>query len=308
MDHQRVGSEGDMLMSSVPFIKTENLCCNYKDDNYNDAPALIDINLEIHKGEYIAIIGRNGSGKSTLAKLFNLILEPVSGKIFIDGKDITAEDISESDLIDVRRKVGMVFQNPDNQLVATIVEEDIAFGPENMGVPTNEIRERVDNALNAVGMSSYAKHEPHRLSGGQKQRIAIAGILAMKPQCIILDESTAMLDPKGRADVIEIIEKLNREHGITVITITHYMNEAVRADRVIILENGKLIKDCPPKEVFSSPDFLKEHGLDVPQSVAFVEKMKERGIHIEGNPITPEECADAIIKYLRKNEMKDGKN
>lgn len=293
---------------SIPFIKTEHLCCNYKDENGNDAPALVDINLEIERGEYIAIIGRNGSGKSTLAKLFNLILEPISGKILIDGKDITSNDLNEDDLIDLRRKIGMVFQNPDNQLVATIVEEDIAFGPENLGVPTHEIRERVDNSLKAVGMTSYAKHEPHRLSGGQKQRIAIAGILAMGPQCIILDESTAMLDPQGRADVIEIIERLNREQGITVITITHYMNEAVRADRVIILENGSLIKDCKPKDVFSCPQFLKEHGLDVPQSVELVEKLRKKGIYISENPITPEECSEAIIKYLRKNEIENDKN
>ena len=292
----------------VPFIKTENLCCNYRDENGNDAPALIDINLEIERGEYIAIIGRNGSGKSTLAKLFNLILEPVSGKIFVDGKDITNDNIEESDLLDVRRKIGMVFQNPDNQLVATIVEEDIAFGPENLGIPTNEIRCRVDDALKSVGMTEYASREPHRLSGGQKQRIAIAGILAMNPQCIILDESTAMLDPKGRSDVIEIIEKLNREKGITIIMITHYMNEAVRADRVIILENGRLIKDCPPKEVFSCVDFLKKHGLDVPQSVELIEKLKEHGIEIKENPITPKECSDAIIKYLQKNEIKNDKN
>lgn len=293
---------------SIPFIKTENLYCNYKDENGNNAPALIDINLEIERGEYIAIIGRNGSGKSTLAKLFNLILEPASGRILIDGKDITSVDIDESDLIDIRRKIGMVFQNPDNQLVATVVEEDIAFGPENLGVPSAEIRNRVDNALEAVGMSAYSKHEPHRLSGGQKQRIAIAGILAMGPECIILDESTAMLDPKGRADVIEIIEKLNREQGITVITITHYMNEAVRADRVIILENGNLIKDCRPKDVFSSVEFLKSHGLDVPQSVELVEKLRRKGINIPGNPITPEECSDEILNYLQKNELKDDKN
>ena len=293
---------------SIPFIKTENLYCNYKDENGNDAPALIDINLEIERGEYIAIIGPNGSGKSTLAKLFNLILEPASGRILIDGKDITADDIDESDLIDIRRKIGMVFQNPDNQLVATIVEEDIAFGPENLGVPSVEIRNRVESALDAVGMSAYAKHEPHRLSGGQKQRIAIAGILAMRPECIILDESTAMLDPRGRADVIDIIEKLNKEQGITIITITHYMNEAVRADRVIILENGNLIKDCQPKEVFSSVEFLKSHGLDVPQSVELIEKLRSNGVQISGNPVTPEECSDAIINYLRKNELKNDKN
>jgi energy-coupling factor transport system ATP-binding protein len=280
------------------FIKTEHLSCNYKDENGREAPALIDINLNIKKGEYIAIIGRNGSGKSTLAKLLNMILDPVSGRIFIDGKEITSGNLTDSEILDIRRKVGMVFQNPDNQLVATIVEEDIAFGPENLGIPAPEIRRRVDEALEAVGMKGYERHEPHRLSGGQKQRIAIAGVLAMNPECIILDESTAMLDPRGRTEVMNIVEKLNRERGITVIMITHYMNEAVRADRVIILNDGRLLRDCTPKELFSQPDFLRRYGLDVPQSVELVDELRRHGVKIGGVPITPDECASEIFRYL----------
>ena len=291
------------------FIRTEHLYCNYRDENGREAPALIDINLKIKKGEYIAIIGRNGSGKSTLAKLLNMILVPASGKIYIDGKDITLKDLTDAEIFEVRRKVGMVFQNPDNQLVATVVEEDIAFGPENLGVPTPEIRRRVDNALETVGMRGYEKHEPHRLSGGQKQRIAIAGVLAMQPECIILDEATAMLDPRGRAEVINTIECLNREHGITVIMITHYMNEAVRADRVIVLGDGRLLRDCPPRKLFSEPDFLRRQGLGVPQSVELIDELRRQGIAIEGVPVTPDECAGAIMTYLhKKKKAKYGKN
>ncbi len=286
------------------FIRTENLYCNYKDENGREAPALIDINLNIKRGEYIAVIGRNGSGKSTLAKLLNMILDPASGRIFIDGKDITSSSLTDSDILDIRRKVGMVFQNPDNQLVATIVEEDIAFGPENLGVPSPEIRRRVDKALEAVGMKGYERHEPHRLSGGQKQRIAIAGVLAMNPECIILDESTAMLDPRGRAEVMQTVEKLNREQGITVIMITHYMNEAVRADRVIILDGGRLLVDARPQEIFSKPQFLREHGLDVPQSVELIDQLAHRGFEVPGNPVTPEEVAAEIIKYLSNRDVK----
>ena len=280
------------------FIKAENIKCLYKDENNADAVALENINLEIERGEYIAVIGRNGSGKSTLAKLFNMILDPVEGKIFVDGVDITDENLSEENIIDVRRKIGMVFQNPDNQLVATIVEEDIAFGPENLGVPSADIRQRVDDALNTVGMSAYAHHEPHRLSGGQKQRIAIAGVLAMQPECIILDESTAMLDPKGRKEVIATVEQLNRERGMTIIMITHYMNEAVRADRVIMLDNGHLIKDASAREIFSDIDLLRRYGLDVPQSIELVSELKKMGIDIHGIPVTLSECADAIANAL----------
>ncbi len=280
------------------FIKAENIKCLYKDENDSDAVALENINLEIERGEYIAIIGRNGSGKSTLAKLFNMILDPVEGKIFVDGVDITDENLSEESIIDVRRKIGMVFQNPDNQLVATIVEEDIAFGPENLGVASSDIRQRVDEALNTVGMSEYAHHEPHRLSGGQKQRIAIAGILAMQPECIILDESTAMLDPKGREEVMATVERLNRERGMTIIMITHYMNEAVRASRVIMLDNGHIVKDASAREIFSDIDLLHKYGLDVPQSIELVSELKNLGIDIQGFPVTLSECADAIKNAL----------
>ena len=279
---------------SEAFIKVENIKCLYKDENGADAVALSDVSLTIQRGEYIAIIGRNGSGKSTLAKIFNMILDPVEGKIYVDGVDITNPELPEKDILEVRRKIGMVFQNPDNQLVATIVEEDIAFGPENLGVPSAEIRSRVDDSLATVGMSEYAHHEPHRLSGGQKQRIAIAGVLAMNPECIILDESTAMLDPRGRREVIATIERLNKERGITVIMITHYMNEAVRAGRVIMLNNGSVVKDASAREIFSDPTLLREYGLDVPQSIELVHELRKSGVNIQGDPITPDECADAI--------------
>ena len=211
---------------SESFIHTENLCFSYLDsDGKRESPALKGISVDIRKGEYVAVLGHNGSGKSTFAKLLNLILEPTGGKLVIDGVDLTASELTDEVLLQLRRKVGMVFQNPDNQLVATIVEEDVAFGPENLGIPPAEIRIRVDEALEAVGMTSYAKHEPHRLSGGQKQRVAIAGIIAMMPQCIIFDESTAMLDPNGRKEVLDTIRMLNRDFGITVLNITHYMKD-----------------------------------------------------------------------------------
>ncbi len=289
---------------SESFIKATGVRCLYKDENGRDAVALDNISLEIRRGEYIAIIGRNGSGKSTLAKLFNMILDPESGTITVDGVDITSPELDEQTMLEVRRKIGMVFQNPDNQLVATIVEEDVAFGPENIGVPQAELRRRVDEALATVGMTEYAHHEPHRLSGGQKQRVAIAGVLAMKPDCIILDESTAMLDPRGRAEVIDTVERLNREEGITVIMITHYMNEAVRAGRVIMLDNGHLIKDAPPREIFSDPALLRRYGLDVPQSVALVERLRGAGLKLDGCPISPEECAQAIHAALRERAGK----
>lgn len=291
---------------SESFIKATGIRCLYKDENGNEAVALDNINLEIQRGEYIAIIGRNGSGKSTLAKLFNMILDPAAGSIEIDGVDITSPDLDDEAVLDIRRKIGMVFQNPDNQLVATIVEEDVAFGPENLGVPNPELRERVDNALATVGMTEYAHHEPHRLSGGQKQRVAIAGVLAMKPDCIILDESTAMLDPRGRAEVMDTVERLNREDGITVIMITHYMNEAVRAGRVIMLDNGHLVKDAAPREIFSDPALLRRYGLDVPQSVALVEQLRGAGLAIPGSPITPEECATAIEAALHGKMSRGG--
>ena len=259
---------------------------------------LKNLTLDIHRGEYVVVLGHNGSGKSTFAKLLNMILEADSGQILIDGKEITSPDMTDEDVLSLRRKIGMVFQNPDNQLVATIVEEDIAFGPENLGLPSEEIRRRVDDALQTVGMSAYAGHEPHRLSGGQKQRIAIAGIIAMQPECMIFDESTAMLDPAGRRDVINTIEKLNRERGITVIAITHYMNEAARADRVIIIHDGQVAMDGTPDEIFRHGEALSAYGLDVPQGTALIHRLREQGITLPGNCTTPEQCAESICQAL----------
>lgn len=283
------------------YIEIKNLCYSYDEDDGRQVPVLRDVSLNIGKGEYVAVLGHNGSGKSTLAKLLNMILVPTSGTIIVDGTDITNPNLTEDDMFALRKKVGMVFQNPDNQLVATIVEEDVAFGPENLGYPQNEIRERVDNALEIVGMSEYAHHEPHRLSGGQKQRVAIAGIIAMSPECIVFDESTSMLDPSGRKDVLKTMEKLNRENGITVITITHYMNEATKADRVIVLDDGKILMDGTPAEIFAQPEKLRNAGLDVPQCSALVESLKDLGINIDGDCYTTSLCADLICDYIEKN-------
>lgn len=282
------------------FIEIKNLCYSYDEDDGRVVPVLKDLSLDIKKGEYLAILGHNGSGKSTLAKLLNLILAPTSGKIIVDGIDVTSAELSEDELFALRKKVGMVFQNPDNQLVATIVEEDVAFGPENLGYPQEEIRRRVDDALKIVGMTEYARHEPHRLSGGQKQRIAIAGIIAMSPECIIFDESTSMLDPIGRRDVLGTMEKLNRENGITVITITHYMNEAAKADRVVVLDDGMILMDGTPAEIFAQPEKLRKAGLDVPQCSALIEELKALGIDIEGECYSTTMCADLILEYLER--------
>ncbi len=281
------------------FIKTEDLCASYEEDNGRDIQVLRGINLGIERGEYVAVLGHNGSGKSTFAKLLNMILTPDSGKIYIDGVDITREDMAESEIFDVRRKIGMVFQNPDNQLVATIVEEDVAFGPENLGIPSEEIRKRVDDALALVGMSEYAKHEPHRLSGGQKQRVAIAGIIAMMPECMIFDESTAMLDPIGRKEVMDTIDMLRREKGITVINITHHMNEAVRADRVIVLNDGTVYMDGTPEEIFGEPYKLELAGLEVPQCTSLVTELRRKGYNIDGECTTPEKCAELLFNFVK---------
>lgn len=283
------------------FIKTENLGFTYDDGDEEavvETPALSDINISIARGEYVAVLGHNGSGKSTLAKLLNLILTPTTGRIIIDGKDVTAEDFDEEDLFDIRRKVGMVFQNPDNQLVATIVEEDVAFGPENLGLEREEIRRRVDSSLALVGMTEYARHAPHKLSGGQKQRVAIAGIIAMKPQVIIFDESTAMLDPQGRREVVEIMEKLNKDEGITVINITHYMEEAALADRVIVINDGRLALDGTPREVFSNVEKLLKMGLEAPQGNELVLELRKAGLNIVGESLTEEECIETLYKFL----------
>ncbi len=284
---------------SDPFIKIEDLFYFYEEEDGRKVPVLRGIDLEIRKGEYVVILGHNGSGKSTLAKLLSLILTPTSGKIYVDGVDITSEDLTDDDILALRRKVGMVFQNPDNQLVATVVEEDVAFGPENLGVPREEIRRRVDEALAIVGMSRYAHHEPHRLSGGQKQRVAIAGIIAMLPDCMIFDEATAMLDPIGRKEVLSTIEELNREKGITVLAITHYMNEAAKADRVIVLDDGRILMEGTPAEVFARPELLKKAGLDVPQCSALVYELQKMGIPLEGDCYRADLCADLIEKHAK---------
>ena len=285
-----------------PFIKTIGLTYRYEDAELNESPVLNDLSLEISEGEFVAVLGHNGSGKSTFAKLLNMILFPTSGKIFIDGKDITSEDMNDDDVLELRKSIGMVFQNPDNQLVATIVEDDVAFGPENLGVPSTEIRERVNNALADVGMLEYAHHEPHRLSGGQKQRVAIAGIMAMLPKCIIFDESTAMLDPMGRKEVMNSIVRLNKEKNITVVMITHYMEEAAMADRIIVLDDGNMLLDGTPAEVFEHEDELRRCGLNVPQCTELVHKLRDDGLDFSGSCVTLEQCADIIVAALVKEK------
>ena len=286
------------------FIKTEGLSFSYPaDDEIKDDKsifALNDVNIDFDSGEYVAVLGHNGSGKSTFAKLLNLIILPTKGRVIIDGVDVTenGENISEEDILSVRKKVGMVFQNPDNQLVANIVEEDVAFGPENLGIPREEIRRRVDEALETVGMTAYANHAPHRLSGGQKQRIAIAGVIAMMPKCIILDESTAMLDPLGRKEVMNTVERLNREKNITVIHITHYMEEAVRADRVIVINDSRVYMDGTPKEVFSRIDDLKKVGLEAPQGAELIHELRKLGYDLPNDCLSIEECVEALGELL----------
>lgn len=281
-------------------ILAEHLTYVYEDDgNAQDAPpAVSDVSFSVEEGEYIAILGHNGSGKSTLAKLCNMILTPTEGRLTVLGREVTAENFTEENMFDLRAEIGMVFQNPDNQLVATVVEEDVAFGPENLGLAREEIRRRVNGALAAVGMEEYAHHAPHKLSGGQKQRIAIAGILAMKPSVILFDESTSMLDPLGRAEVVSIMERLNREEGITVIHITHYMDEAARASRVIVMNDGQIAFDGSPCEVFANVEKLHSLGLEAPQGVELIHALKKAGLACEGQPLTEEECIDALARML----------
>ena len=284
-------------------IKAENLCFSYESENPNEQlPVLENLNLEIEKGSFVAVLGHNGSGKSTLAKLFNLILTPTGGNLYLFGKKIDEETMTEDEFFELRRRIGMVFQNPDNQLVATIVEEDVAFGPENLGIPTEKIRKRVDDALEIVGMTAFAKHSPHQLSGGQKQRIAIAGIIALRPDVIIFDESTAMLDPRGRSDVLATIEKLNRDFGTTILHITHYMEEAIRADRVIVVDKGKIALDGTPREVFSHVATVKAAGLDVPQVTELMLAINRDGIELPKDALSWEEGADAIEAYILKRK------
>lgn len=286
-------------MSDI-FIHARDLCFSYTDEEGREEnPALQSFSVDIRRGEYVAVLGHNGSGKSTFAKLLNYILEPTSGELIVNGLDLSRKDLSDEEILNLRKNVGMVFQNPDNQLVATIVEQDVAFGPENLGVPREELRRRVDSALETVGMTAYAGHEPHRLSGGQKQRVAIAGILAMMPECIVFDESTAMLDPGGRREVLDTIRKLNREEGMTVLNITHYMNEAAEADRIIVINDGKLLLDGTPDQIFAQRDMLTKVGLEVPQCAELIHALRAAGIKIEGNTLaSPEACANLLQKAL----------
>lgn len=280
------------------LISVRNLSFSYQEEDGNEVSngknVLKNINLDIKRGSFVCILGHNGSGKSTLAKLLNMILMPTEGEIFFDGKNITDDNMTEDDIFEVRKNIGMVFQNPDNQLVATIVEEDVAFGPENLGIESSEIRRRVDEALEIVGMKDFAKHSTHQLSGGQKQRIAIAGIIAMLPQCIIFDESTAMLDPMGRKEVMETVKLLNKEKGITVLHITHNMNEAICADRVIVINEGEIFLDGTPKEVFSKVDELYKVGLDVPQVTELFYELNKSGFNLPCEILCEKEGAELI--------------
>ncbi len=281
------------------MIRAENLTYSYpvSDDEYLKKEKNIFENLDLHieKGSFTAILGRNGCGKSTLAKHFNAILLPTGGKVYISGMD----SLDENNLFEIRKDAGMVFQNPDNQIVAAIVEDEVAFAPENLGIEPCEIRKRVDECLEIVGMSEYAASSTAGLSGGQKQRIAIASILAMKPECIILDEPTAMLDPRGRKEVMSTIKMLNKTQNMTVVLITHYMDEAVQADRVIVLEKGKIIIDDVPKKVFSKINQLKELGLDVPQVTELIDILVKDGIQLPNDIIDVDECAEYLIKFLK---------
>ncbi len=283
------------------LIRCENLTFSYDEEKGALAhPALYHVNLVVEEGEYVAVLGHNGSGKSTMAKLFNQILTPTEGRLVIGGKDVTAEDFGEDDLFALRCQVGMVFQNPDNQMVATTVEEDVAFGPENLGLPREELRRRVDDALECVGMTEYARHATHKLSGGQKQRVAIAGIIAMMPKCIVFDESTSMLDPLGRQEVMETMERLNRERGITILHITHYMDEAARAGRVIVMEAGEVRMDGTPREVFSRVEEMRSLGLEVPQVTELLYELRQLGYDLPEDCLTVEEGANHLLNLWKK--------
>lgn len=281
----------------MEYLHTENVTFSYPvDEGELAVPVLDGVSLDIQKGDFVALLGHNGSGKSTLAKHFNALLLPSGGTVYVDAIDTR----DEKRIFEIRRQVGLVQQNPDNQLVASIVEEDVAFGPENIGVPSAEIRQRVDNALKAVDMYEYREHAPHKLSGGQKQRIAIAGIIAMEPNCIVLDEPTAMLDPRGRQEVLETIWKLNREKGITIVLITHYMEEAALANRVVVMDHGKALLDGTPRQVFSQVDLLKKHRLDVPQATELMDLLRKEGCPFPEDVLTVEECVDVLECLLKE--------
>lgn len=277
------------------ILETKDLHFRY-DEEEGPTPVVLDgVDLRIEEGTFVAVLGHNGSGKSTLAKHMNAILLPTGGKVYVDGMD-TAD---ESKLLDIRRTVGMVFQNPDNQIVANVVEEDVAFAPENLGVPPEEIRRRVDDALKAVGMYEYREHAPHLLSGGQKQRVAIAGVIAMQPRCIVLDEPTAMLDPIGRAEVLKTIKGLNRTSGVTVVLITHHMDEAAQADRLVVMSKGKVIADGAPRDVFKQVEELKAVGLTVPETTELLWELQKAGVDVSLDALSDEECAQTLYQLLK---------
>ena len=283
----------------MAFIQTKDLKFTYDDVEDGEAgkvhEVLKGVNLEIQKGEFVALLGHNGSGKSTIAKMFNAMLLPAGGKVYVEGMDT----LDESLVYEIRRRVGLVLQNPDNQLVASIVEEDVAFGPENLGIAPEEIRRRVDDALKAVEMYDYRLNAPYKLSGGQKQRIAIAGIIAMQPECSVLDEPTAMLDPRGREEVLRTIHKLNREKGITIVLITHYMDEAVQAGRVVVMDDGQILLQGTPKEVFSHVELLKQHKLDVPQATELIYRLRASGYPLPECVLNEEDCVAALERILK---------
>ena len=282
----------------MEFISVQNVTFQYDEQRepIKDKLVLDDVSFEVEKGAFVAVLGHNGSGKSTIAKHLNAMLVPISGKVYIDGMDTS----DESKTFDIRRKVGLVLQNPDNQLVASIVEEDVAFGPENIGIPSDEIRVRVDEALKAVDMYDHRLKAPYKLSGGQKQRVAIAGIIAMKPDCIVLDEPTAMLDPQGRQEVLDTVLKLNKENGITIVMITHYMEEAVLADKVFVMDEGKMLTSGTPRKVFSQVELLKKHRLDVPQATELCHKLRACGVEIDHLPLDEEECTSMLKEVLKR--------
>lgn len=283
-------------MDNTNIVEFHNVtfCYDADEGEQQPEPAIRDFTFNVKKGEFVAVLGHNGSGKSTVAKLSNSILIPNEGKVLVKGMDTADEDLS----YEIRKTVGVVFQNPDNQIVASIVEEDVAFGPENLGLPREEIRKRVDESLKAVGMYEYRHHEPHKLSGGQKQRVAIAGIIAMRPECIFLDEPTAMLDPKGRKEVMDTVIKLNKEYGMSVVFITHFMEEAVLADRVAVIDNSRLLLEGTPKEVFKQEDLLRSVGLDIPQITNLAREMKKSGVKVDDSILTLNEFVENITALL----------
>ncbi|WP_125153948.1 energy-coupling factor transporter ATPase [Clostridium rectalis] len=278
---------------SKKMIECRNVVYKYEDSNENKLRFAVDnVSLDIYSGEFVVVLGRNGSGKSTIAKHMNALLIPAEGKVYVDEMDTSLPENTWN----IRNKAGMVFQNPDNQIVATIVEEDVAFGPENLGIDPKEIRQRVDNSLKRVNMYEYRKHAPHLLSGGQKQRVAIAGVLAMRPDCIIFDEPTAMLDPSGRKEVVKTIKELNKKYGITIILITHYMEEAVEADRIVVMDSGKKIIEGSPRKIFSNVETMKKIGLDVPQVTELSYELQKEGIDINSDILTIDEMVNALCQ------------